>query len=262
MQKEPEDLDLSEAEPQPYKNIDNEREERQEKNKFNKYENKKNINKKKMKYIDSEEDSKVDDIYDEIKDKKIYRKNNNYNNKEERDFSPDGNKIFYPENDPFFKRPKGKKGYKVNNEEDNGSNRAIYEGEMLNGKKHGIGKLTESRPNREILEERFINGKVKGKGILRESQGSSYIGDGDFVDSKREGLEFNNSKFNGHGRVNIKEDESEIEGIFRKGEIEKENANVFCGGKSTKAAIVEKNKETAACQAPSFITNIFSKIFD
>ena len=260
VQKGPEDLDLSEAEPQPYKNIDmdNEREEKREKNKYNKYNN--NKNKKQMKYIDSEEDSKVDDIYDEIKDKKIYRNNNNYNNKEERDFSPYGNKMFYPENDPSFKRPKGKKGYKVYDEEDNGSNKAFYEGGMLNGRKHGIGKLTESRPNREILEGRFINGKVRGKGIMRDSQGSSYIGD--FEDSKREELEFKNNKFNGRGRVNIKEDESEIEGIFRNGEIEKENANVFCGGKSTNAAIIEKNKETAACQAPSFITNIFSKIFD
>ena len=296
IQQEPEDLDLSEAEPQPHKYINNEIEERHEENNY-----KKNKNKRKMKYIDSEEENKVGSIYDEIKNKKNYRKNqNNYNNnnhnynyhnKEERDFSPDGYKIFYPENDPFFKRPKGKKAYKVYDDEDNGSNQAIYEGEMLDGKKHGVGKLTtnefvregtwkndkftgwgrESRRNGEILEGRFINGKVEGKGILRDSQGSSYIGD--FVDSKREGYgeldtekayyrgEFKNNKFHGHGRIKIKEDEREIEGIFRNGEIEKENANVFCGGKSNHGATVEKRKEITSCQGPGFISNFFSKIF-
>ena len=294
IQKEPEDLDLSEAEPKPDKYIDNEREEKQENNvnMNEKYINRKN-KKRQMKYIDSEEYNKVDNIYDEIEDKKIYRKNKNINrnNKEERDFSPNGYKIFYPENDPFFKRPKGKKAYKVYDEEDNESNKAIYEGEMMNGKRHGVGKLTtnefviegtckndkftgwgrESRPNCETIEGRFINGKVEGKGILRDSQGSSYVGD--FVDSKRDGYgeldtekayyrgEFRNNKFHGRERVRIKEHESEIEGIFRNGEIEKENANVFCGGKSNNGAIVEKRKETAACQAPGFISNIFSKIF-
>ena len=40
---------------------------------------------------------------------------NTYENmrEEERDFSPDGYKKFYPPNDPFFKRPKGKKTHKV-----------------------------------------------------------------------------------------------------------------------------------------------------
>lgn len=282
-QKVPDQLDLSEAQPQPYKykeKIENNEEKVPPNNLKDK--------KKKMKYIDSEEDKEVGSLYDEIKDEKIIWKKQN----EEKDFSPDGYKKFYPDNDPFFKRPKGKKVYKVYDEGDDESNHAIYEGEMMNGKKHGMGKLTtkeyiregtwkndnftgwgrESKPNGEILEGRFINGKVEGKGILRDSQGSSYIGD--FVGSKKEGYgeldtvkahykgEFKNNKFHGHGNVRIKEDDSEIEGIFRNGEIEKENANVLCCGKPKVTSIVEKKKENVACQSPGFLSAFFSKIFD
>ena len=282
-QKGPDELDLSEAEPKPL-NYKEKKEKIKEKISPKYFKDQK----RQMKYIDSEEDKEVGSIYDEIKDEKIIWKKNN----EKRDFSPDGYKKFYPEDDPFFRRPKGKKVYKIYDNEDNESNNAIYEGEMMNGKKHGLGKLTtkefvregtwkndnftgwgrESRPNGEILEGRFVNGKVEGKGILRDSQGSSYIGD--FVGSKRDGYgelettkarykgEFRNNKFHGHGNVRIKEDESEIEGIFRNGEIEKENANVLCCGKPKVTSIVEKRKENVACQAPGFISNFFSKIFD
>ncbi len=144
---------------------------------------------------------------------------------------------------PSSKDQKEKKSYKVYNEEDE-DKREIYEGEMMDGKKNGFGKLTtkdyiregtwkedkftgwgrESRTNGEILEGRFVDGKVEGKGILRDSKGSSYIGD--FVDSKREGFgeldtkkanykgEFKDNKFNGHGKVRNKEDGSEIEADF------------------------------------------------
>ena len=286
IEQEPENIDLSEATPLPLKNSESE-------------ENSVNIKEKNMKnkkkHNESDENSgKEGSLYDEINAQKI-KKRYNKKIKEERDFSPDGYKKFYPPNDPFFKRPKGKKSHKVyydkENDEDSESNRAIYDGEMINGKRHGIGKLTtkefiregtwkndeftgwgrESRPNGDILEGRFINGKLEGKGILRNSEGSSYIGD--FVGSKRDGYgeldtkkanyrgEFKNNKFHGHGKIRIKEDDSEFEGIFRNGEIEKENANVLCGGNVPRGAKVEKIRETTACQAPDFITNLFSKFF-
>ena len=289
IQQEPEDIDLSEAEPRPYKHSES------EENSINIRQKNMKKRQKPQKYIESDENSEKErSFYDEIKSRKI-KKYNKKMREEERDFSPDGYKKFYPPNDPFFKRPKGKKTHKVyydkENDEDSESNRAIYDGEMMNGKRHGIGKLKtkeyiregtwkndeftgwgrESRPNGEILEGRFINGKLEGKGILRNSEGSSYIGD--FVGSKRDGYgeletekayyrgEFKNDKFHGRGKIKLKEDDSEFEGIFRNGEIEKENTNVLCGGKVSRGAKVEKIRETTACQAPGFITDFFSKIF-
>lgn len=241
-----------------------------------------------VQYIDSDDQSNQNYYYEEEREEKFRAK---YPKKVNQEFSPDGFKRFYPSDDPFFKRPKGKKSYKVYNEEDE-DKREIYEGEMMDGKKHGFGKLTtkdyiregtwkedkftgwgrESRTNGEILEGRFVDGKVEGKGILRDSQGSSYIGD--FVDSKREGFgeldtkkanykgEFKDNKFNGHGKVKIKEDGSEIEAEFRNGDIEKERNDILNGGKVIKSANIEKKEESHACQVPGFISSFFSKIFD
>jgi len=241
-----------------------------------------------VQYIDSDEQSNQNFYYEEEREEKYKPK---YSKKVNQEFSPDGYKRFYPSDDPFFKRPKGKKSYKIYNEEDE-DKREIYEGEMMDGKKHGFGKLTtkdyiregtwkedkftgwgrESRTNGEILEGRFVDGKVEGKGILRDSKGSSYIGD--FVDSKREGFgeldtkkanykgEFKDNKFNGHGKVKIKEDGSEIEAEFRNGDIEKERNDILNGGKVIKSANIEKKEESHACQVPGFISSFFSKIFD
>ena len=347
IQKEPDQLDLSEAEPHPHKYIENEREieremererkkererergrekerekerergrererekerergrerergkerEREEEIDEEKYKENKNITRKysknkrkQIEYYDSEEDKEVSSsLYDEIQKEDI----NKNRRKVERDFSPDGYKRFYAGDDPFFKRPKGKKTYRVYNDEDNDSEKARYEGEMFNGKRNGIGKYTtkkfiregtwkddqftgwgrESRSNGEILEGRFVNGKLEGKGILRDSRGSSYIGD--FVDSKKEGFGeldtekahykggFKNNKFHGHGRMKIKEDESEIEGVFRNGEIEKENVNILCKGKKQTFGVAERKKETTACQGPGFLNNFLSRMFN
>jgi hypothetical protein len=240
-----------------------------------------------VQYIDSDEQSNQN-YYNDDESEEKYPK---YSKKVNQEFSPDGYKRFYPSDDPFFKRPKGKKSYKVYNEEDE-DKREIYEGEMMDGKKHGFGKLTtkdyiregtwkedkftgwgrESRINGEILEGRFVDGKVEGKGILRDSKGSSYIGD--FVDSKRQGFgeldtkkanykgEFKDNKFNGHGKVKIKEDGSEIEAEFRNGDIEKERNDILNGGKVIKSANIEKKEESHACQVPGFISSFFSNIFD
>ena len=291
MQQEPEQFDLTETQPKPEPEQYIEEGPHDSKSKIKvlppKYLKTKT---NPVKYInpiveEEEEEKDEDSSYNEVRKKKKYK------TKVEDSFSPDGYKKFYPPNDPFFKRPKGKKSYKVYNEDDE-SNKEIYEGEMMNGKKHGIGKLTtkdyiregtwkedkftgwgrESKPNGEVLEGKFIDGKVEGKGILRDSKGSSYIGD--FVDSKKEGFgeldtkkanykgEFKNDKFNGHGKVNIKDDGSEIEGEFRNGEIEKERAKIFSDGKTIKTATVEKEKETQSCKVPDFISNFFSKLFD
>ena len=240
-----------------------------------------------VQYIDSDEQSNQNYYYEDEREEKSPK----YSKKVNQEFSPDGYKRFYPSDDPFFKRPKGKKSYKVYNEEDE-DKREVYEGEMMDGKKHGFGKLTtkdyiregtwkedkftgwgrESRTNGEILEGRFVDGKVEGKGILRDSKGSSYIGD--FVDSKRQGFgeldtkkanykgEFKDNKFNGHGKVKIKEDGSEIEAEFRNGDIEKERNDILNGAKVIKSANIEKKEESHACQVPGFISSFFSKIFD
>ena len=59
------------------------------------------------------------------------------------DFQLDGWKQFYPLDDPFFNWNKGAAGpnWRVYNPEDK-MNLAVYEGDMLNGMRHGFGRLT------------------------------------------------------------------------------------------------------------------------
>lgn len=136
-QKEPEDLNLSEAEPQsffPPKNMKKKR--------------------KPVKYLDSEEDKDVNNIYDEIK--------------EDSDYSPKENKRFYPSEEPSFKRQKGKKTYKVYNDneddEDNESDedkeedeleseKPKYKGQFKNNKFHGHEKIILKEDESEYEEE-------------------------------------------------------------------------------------------------------------
>ena len=58
------------------------------------------------------------------------------------DFQLDGWKQFYPLDDPFFNWQKGNAGpnWRVYNPEDK-LNLAVYEGDMLNGMRHGFGRL-------------------------------------------------------------------------------------------------------------------------
>ena len=118
-------------------------------------------------------------------------------------------KQFYPLNDPFFNWNKGAAGpnWRVYNPEDK-MNLAVYEGDMLNGMRHGFGRLTtpkyvrlgmwrddqftgwgrESRRNGDVLEGKYIDGRVTGKGILKNAKGNLYVGD--FVESRRQEVLF------------------------------------------------------------------------
>ena len=122
------------------------------------------------------------------------------------DFLLDGWKQFYPLDDPFFNWQKGNvaPNWRVYNPEDK-MNLAVYEGDMVNGMRHGFGRLTtpkyvrlgtwrddqftgwgrESRRNGDVLEGKYIDGRVTGKGILKNAKGNLYVGD--FVESRRHG---------------------------------------------------------------------------
>ena len=145
-QKEPEDLDLSEAEPQsffPPKNMKKKR--------------------RSVKYSDSEEDKDVNNIYDEIK--------------EDKDYSHKENKRFYPSEEPSFKRQKEKKNYKVDNDNDNEDDE---DNESDEDKEED--ELESEKPK---FKGHFKNNKFNGqeKIILKEDE-SEY--EGEFRDEEIE----------------------------------------------------------------------------
>ena len=166
------------------------------------------------------------------------------------DFQLDGWKQFYPIGDPFFNWTKGaaSPNWRVYNPEDR-MNLAVYEGDMVNGMRHGFGRLTtpkyvrlgtwredqftgwgrESRRNGDVLEGKFIDGRVNGKGILKNAKGNLYVGD--FVESKRHGYgeldtnrihykgEFLGDRLNGKGIIHFKIEGHDYDGDFRDNEI-------------------------------------------
>ena len=166
------------------------------------------------------------------------------------DFQLDGWKQFYPLDDPFFNWQKGAvaPNWRVYNPEDR-LNLAVYEGDMINGMRHGFGRLTtpryvrlgtwrndqftgwgrESRRNGDVLEGRYIDGKVTGKGILKNAKGNLYVGD--FVESRRHGYGeldtnrihykggFVGDRFNGRGIIHFKIEGHDYDGDFRDNEI-------------------------------------------
>ena len=166
------------------------------------------------------------------------------------DFQLDGWKQFYPLDDPFFNWQKGvtAPNWRVYNPEDR-MNLAVYEGDMVNGMRHGFGRLTtpkyvrlgtwrddqftgwgrESRRNGDVLEGKYIDGRVTGKGILKNAKGNLYVGD--FVDSRRHGYgeldtnrihykgEFAGDRFNGRGIIHFKIEGHDYDGDFRDNEI-------------------------------------------
>ena len=166
------------------------------------------------------------------------------------DFQLDGWKQFYPLDDPFFNWQKGAvaPNWRVYNPEDR-LNLAVYEGDMINGMRHGFGRLTtpryvrlgtwrndqftgwgrESKRNGDVLEGRFVDGKVTGKGILKNAKGNLYVGD--FVESRRHGYGeldtnrihykggFVGDRFNGKGIIHFKIEGHDYDGDFRDNEI-------------------------------------------
>ena len=166
------------------------------------------------------------------------------------DFQLDGWKQFYPIGDPFFNWTKGvvSPNWRVYNPEDR-MNLAVYEGDMLNGMRHGFGRLTtpkyvrlgtwrndqftgwgrESRRNGDVLEGKFIDGRVTGKGILKNAKGNLYVGD--FVESQRHGYgeldtnrihykgQFLGDRLNGKGIIHFKIEGHDYDGDFKDNEI-------------------------------------------
>ena len=166
------------------------------------------------------------------------------------DFQLDGWKQFYPLDDPFFNWQKGNAGpnWRVYNPEDR-MNLAVYEGDMLNGMRHGFGRLTtpkyvrlgmwrddqftgwgrESRRNGDVLEGKYIDGRVTGKGILKNAKGNLYVGD--FVESRRHGYgeldtnrihykgQFLGDRLNGRGIIHFKVEGHDYDGDFKDNEI-------------------------------------------
>ncbi len=166
------------------------------------------------------------------------------------DFQLDGWKQFYPVDDPFFNWQKGNAApnWRVYNPEDR-MNLAVYEGDMLNGMRHGFGRLTtpkyvrlgtwrddqftgwgrETRRNGDILEGKYMDGRVTGKGILKNAKGNLYVGD--FVESRRHGYGeldtnrihykggFLGDRLNGRGIIHFKIEGHDYDGDFKDNEI-------------------------------------------
>ena len=166
------------------------------------------------------------------------------------DFLLDGWKQFYPLDDPFFNWQRGNvaPNWKVYNPEDKRS-LEVYEGDMLNGMKHGFGRLStpiyvrlgmwrddkftgwgrESRRNGDVLEGKYIDGKVTGKGILKNAKGNLYIWD--FVGSRRHGYGeldtnrihykggFYGDRLHGKGIIHYKIEGHDYDGDFWDNEI-------------------------------------------
>ena len=172
---------------------------------------------------------------------------------EDKNFSIDNYKKYYPENDSFFLYEKGKvfKNQIRLKNIDNPENLEIYEGETnLKNLKHGFGILTTPQyvmkgtwrngeftgwgqklyRNGDIYEGKYIDGKIKGKGIFRNKEGNIYKGD--FYNDKREGKgdlitdkyhyngEFKNNMLNGKGKIEFIKEGKSYEGEFENNEIE------------------------------------------
>ena len=171
-------------------------------------------------------------------------------------FSPDSYKLFYPQNEMYFRIPKtGMHSEKeittyINN---NPNLKETYIGSVNQyGYRHGYGRLIspsakrigtwqngkftgwgrEIRNNGEVYEGKFENGKIYGKGIYKYKD-ILYIGD--FENNLRQGKGekitnryyyngyFNNDKIDGYGRIqfiNSPEGEIEYEGFFKENNIE------------------------------------------
>ena len=171
---------------------------------------------------------------------------------EDKNFSIDNYKKYYPENDPFFLFNKGKvfkNQIRLKNINDP-ENLEIYKGETnLKNLRHGYGILTTPQyimkgtwrndeftgwgqklyRNGDIYEGKFIDGKIKGKGIFKNKQGNVYKGD--FYNDMREGKgdlitdnyhyigEFKNNKLNGKGKIEFIKEGKTYEGEFENNEI-------------------------------------------
>jgi hypothetical protein len=63
----------------------------------------------------------------------------------------------------------------------------VYEGSYANGRRHGMGKITQY-PSRAFYEGEWNSGKRQGKGIFQDAEGNRYVG------------EFKDNEFDGRGK--------------------------------------------------------------
>ena len=181
----------------------------------------------------------------------IQRCNSNGIAPPDNDFSYEGWKLFYNENDKFFLWNKGNKvknTIQILNENDP-ENLEIYEGEINDkNERHGSGILVtpkyvrkgtwrnneftgwcrESRRNGDIYEGKFIDGQIFGKGIMK-NKNILYVGD--FVENKKNGEgelstnkiyykgDFEDDKFSKNGILDFLIEGHRYEGEFKDNEI-------------------------------------------
>ena len=99
------------------------------------------------------------------------------------------------------------------------NNKLIYEGEYLNRKRHGLGKLYNDEGNL-IFEGEYLNGKINGKGKKYYNNGRiQYEG------------EFLNEKMNGKGKEYNKYGEIIYEGEYLNGKINGKGKEYYDNGK-------------------------------
>jgi hypothetical protein len=83
---------------------------------------------------------------------------------------------------------------------------SVYQGEIVDGEKHGRGKNTfNSHPVFEEYEGDFVNGSMHGRGKMVLRNGNVYVGD------------FNNDFMEGNGTMTYREDNSRYEGEWARG---------------------------------------------
>ena len=119
---------------------------------------------------------------------------------------------------------------------------SVYEGDFVNGKRIGKGKLTW--PSGEVYEGNFVNGKIIGKGKYTWPNGEVY--EGDFVNGKRTGKgkltwangdvyegDFRNGKITGKGKYTWANGDV-YEGDFRNGKITGKGIKTLANGTNLK----------------------------
>lgn len=85
---------------------------------------------------------------------------------------------------------------------------SVYQGEFVDGKKHGRGKNTfNSHPDFEEYEGDFVDGVMHGRGKMVLKNRNVYVGD------------FNNDFMEGNGTMTYREDNSRYEGDWAQGRM-------------------------------------------
>lgn len=193
------------------------------------------------------------------------------------DFSLNGWRRYYPENEQFFLWEKGEvvPNQTVVENEDDYENLEIYQGDLSPDleKRNGFGVLTtpkyvrigqwrdneftgwgrECRRNGDVLEAKFVNGKANGKGMFTNLKGNVY--EGDFVNNLKHGKgevttnkihyigDFANDKPHGQGEMEFKKEGNRYKGEFRKGQIYGDGEFTFNNGDVYKGKMINGKRQ-------------------